>query len=196
MCGRGGRAARYRQEPHRERGRDAARSRGRGFLASCESHTHDVPFHVVARLLRRVFGVSDLDEDAGRAQVRARIPDADPEDLRCWTTYSESETQHPAAPNHRRCPPATVGGLTERRRPGADAPALYVIEDVHWIDEVSEAMLAEFVTAVPRSHSLVLMTYRPEYRGALSRTPGAHTDLPGAAELVADRGVDRRAAWE
>ena len=28
-------------------------------------------------------------------------------------------------------------------------PALYVIEDVHWIDEVSEAMLAEFVAVVP-----------------------------------------------
>ena len=51
------------------------------FIASCESHTREIPFHVVARLLRTVFGVSDLDEHAGRAQVRARIPDADPEDL-------------------------------------------------------------------------------------------------------------------
>jgi hypothetical protein len=54
-------------------------------------------------------------------------------------------------------------------------PAQYVIEDLHWIDEVSEAMLAEFVTVVPQSRSLVLITYRPEYRGALSRTPGAQT---------------------
>ena len=54
-------------------------------------------------------------------------------------------------------------------------PAHYVIEDVHWIDEVSEAMLAEFVMAVPQSRSLVLITYRPEYGGALSRTPGAQT---------------------
>ena len=49
-------------------------------------------------------------------------------------------------------------------------PALYVIEDVHWIDEVSEAMLAEFVTVVPQTQSLVLITYRPEYRGALTRS--------------------------
>jgi hypothetical protein len=54
-------------------------------------------------------------------------------------------------------------------------PAQYVIEDAHWIDEVSEAMLAELVMVVPQSRSLVLITYRPEYRGALSRTPGAQT---------------------
>ena len=44
-------------------------------------------------------------------------------------------------------------------------PAVYVIEDAHWIDEVSESMLAEFLTVIPQTPSLVLVTYRPEYRG-------------------------------
>ena len=57
----------------------------------------------------------------------------------------------------------------------AKAPAVYVIEDAHWIDEVSESMLAEFFTVIPQTPSLVLVTYRPEYRGALSRVPGAQT---------------------
>ena len=48
------------------------------------------------------------------------------------------------------------------------APALYVIEDVHWIDEVSESMLVDLIAALSRTPALVLMTYRPEYRGALS----------------------------
>ncbi len=52
-------------------------------------------------------------------------------------------------------------------------PAVYVVEDVHWIDEVSESMLAEFFTVIPQTPSLVLVTYRPEYRGALSRVAGA-----------------------
>ena len=34
-------------------------------------------------------------------------------------------------------------------------------------------MLADFLAVIPQTHSLVLVTYRPEYRGALSRTPGA-----------------------
>ena len=36
-------------------------------------------------------------------------------------------------------------------------------------------MLADFVTVIPQTPSLVLITYRPEYRGALSRVPGAQT---------------------
>ena len=51
------------------------------FTAFCESHARDIPFRVVARLLRAATGVSDLDASAARSQVRARVPDADPEDL-------------------------------------------------------------------------------------------------------------------
>ena len=57
----------------------------------------------------------------------------------------------------------------------AKAPAVYVVEDAHWIDEVSESMLADFVAVIPQTPSLVLVTYRPEYRGALSRVPGAQS---------------------
>src|SRR4029079_2169033 len=54
-------------------------------------------------------------------------------------------------------------------------PAVYVVEDAHWIDEVSESMLAEFLTVIPQTPSLVLVTYRPEYGGALARVHGAQT---------------------
>ena len=94
---------RHRQEPHRARGRDAGhRSRGRGVHStSCESHTREVPFHVVARLLRTVFGVSDLDEHAGRAQVRARDPRRQPR--------GSAAARRPARnrrPRRRHCPPS------------------------------------------------------------------------------------------
>ena len=54
-------------------------------------------------------------------------------------------------------------------------PAVYVIEDAHWIDEVSESMFADFLAVIPQTHSVVLITYRPEYRGALAQVPGAQT---------------------
>ncbi len=54
-------------------------------------------------------------------------------------------------------------------------PSLYVIEDAHWIDEVSESMFAEFLTVIPHTPSMVLITYRPEYEGALTRIHGAQT---------------------
>ena len=57
----------------------------------------------------------------------------------------------------------------------ANTPAVYVVEDAHWIDEVSESMLADFFTVIPQTPSLVLVTFRPEYEGALTRVHGAQT---------------------
>ena len=54
-------------------------------------------------------------------------------------------------------------------------PIVYVIEDAHWIDGISESMLAEFLSVVPQTPSLVLITYRPEYAGALAHTPRSQT---------------------
>ena len=62
----------------------AARAAARGvdvFTAFCESHASDIPFYAVARLLRAAAGVGDLDASAARTQIRARVPDAEPEDL-------------------------------------------------------------------------------------------------------------------
>ena len=64
-------------------------------------------------------------------------------------------------------------------------PAVYVVEDAHWIDEVSESMIAEFLTVIPQTHSLVLVTYRPEYRGALAGARSAN-DRACAAERFGD----------
>src|ERR1700742_3318332 len=38
-----------------------------------------------------------------------------------------------------------------------------------------DSMLTEFLTVIPQTPSLVLVTYRPEYRGALSRVPGTQS---------------------
>ena len=50
------------------------------FTTFCESHTSQVPFHAVARLLRAATGVEGLDTQVARDRVRDRISDADPED--------------------------------------------------------------------------------------------------------------------
>ncbi len=62
----------------------AALARRRGvevFTTFCESHTSQVPFHAVARLVRAATGVEGLDGQIARDRVRDRVPDADPEDL-------------------------------------------------------------------------------------------------------------------
>jgi hypothetical protein len=54
-------------------------------------------------------------------------------------------------------------------------PAVIVVEDAHWIDEVSESMIAGFLAVVPQTRSVALITYRPDYHGMLSRIPGTQT---------------------
>jgi class 3 adenylate cyclase len=146
------------------------------FTAFCESHTSQVPFHTVARLLRAVTGIKGLDPDAARARVRAQFPDAEPEDLLLFDDLLGTADPNVELPKidpdarRRRLTALVNAASLARERPG-----VYVIEDAHWIDEVSESMLADFFMVIPQTPSLVLVTYRPEYEGALARVHSAQT---------------------
>ena len=146
------------------------------FTAFCQSHTSDVPFYVVARLLRAAIRVADLDGPAARTQVRARVPEAEPEDLLLFDDLLGIADPEVALPKidpdaRRRRLTALVNAASLAR----ESPAVFVLEDVHWIDEVSESMLADFLTVIPQTPSLVLITYRPEYRGVLAHVGAAQT---------------------
>jgi class 3 adenylate cyclase len=146
------------------------------FTSFCESHTNQVPFHAVAQLLRAGTGAEGLDPDAARARIRAQAPDAEPEDLVLFDDLlgvAGTDMELPKIdPDARR---RRLTALVNAALLARETPALYIIEDAHWIDEVSESMLAEFLTVIPQTPSLVLVTYRPEYHGALTRVTGAHT---------------------
>jgi predicted ATPase len=146
------------------------------FTAYCESHATEIPFHVVARLLRAATGVSDLDGQEARDRVRDRIPDADPEDLLLFDDLlgiADPDITLPSIDPDARWRRLTA--LVNAASLARQAPAVYVIEDAHWIDEVSESMLTAFFAVIPQTPSLVLITYRPEYEGALARVHGAQT---------------------
>jgi adenylate cyclase len=146
------------------------------FATYCESHTRDIPFHVVAGLFRAGMEINDLDPGTARAQARDRFPDADPEDLALLEDLlgiRDTDVALPdiAADARRRRLTALVNAASLARTDRA----VYVIEDVHWIDEASEVLLAQFLAVIPQTPALVLITYRPEYRGALAQVPDAQT---------------------
>ncbi len=146
------------------------------FTAFCESHTSQVPFDTVARLLRAATGVKGLDPQAARARIRVQAPDAEPEDLLLFDDLlgiADPDVELPKVdPDARR---RRLTALVNAASLARETPAVYVIEDAHWIDEVSESMLGAFLTLIPQTPTLVIITYRPEYRGALSRAPGAQS---------------------
>jgi class 3 adenylate cyclase len=146
------------------------------FTTFCESHASQVPFHAVARLLRAATGVEGLDPDAARARIRALASEAEPEDLVLLGDLlgvADPDVELPKIdPDARRRRLTTlVNAMSLARK----SPALYVIEDVQWIDEVSESMLAGFLTVIPQTPSLVLVIFRPQYEGALARVHGSQT---------------------
>ncbi len=157
----------------------AALVAGRGvevFWTFCESHAGDIPFRVVAQLLRVRTGVADLDGEAARARVREQVPDADPQDLLLLDDLlgiADPDVPLPQVdPDARRRRLTALINTTSLTR---TTPALFIIEDAQWIDAISESMLADFLTVIPHTPSIVLITSRPEYRGALTRVHGAQT---------------------
>src|SRR4029077_16964931 len=120
------------------------------FTTFCESHASQVPFHVGARLLRAATGVEGLGAQAARDRLRDRVPDADPEDLLLLDDLLGIGDPDAVLPRidpdaRRRRLTALVNAASLAR----ETPAVYVVEDAHWIDEVSESMLADFLTVIP-----------------------------------------------
>ncbi len=146
------------------------------FSTFCESHTSQVPFHAVERLLRAATGVEGLDGRSARERVRDGLRGADPEDVLLLDDLlgiGDPDAVLPAIdPDARR---RRLTALLNTASLARETPAVYIIEDAHWIDEVSESLLADFLTVIRQTPSLVLVTYRPEYAGALARVHGGQT---------------------
>ena len=137
--------------------------------AFCEAHAREIPFYAAARMFREVIGVGDLRGQAARDRVRAHLPGADREDLLLLDdllAVGDPEIDPPAigADARRR----RLTALLNKASVARVAPVMYVIEDAHWIDEASEALIAEFLSDTRGTRALALVTYRPEYRGKLA----------------------------
>nr|WP_090274982.1 adenylate/guanylate cyclase domain-containing protein [Mycolicibacterium komanii]CRL67940.1 adenylyl cyclase class-3/4/guanylyl cyclase [Mycolicibacterium komanii] len=144
--------------------------------AYCESHTSQVPFHVVKKLFRSAVGVDGLDHASARALIEARRRDVDDEDQRLFEDFlaiAGSDVHLPQIdPDTRR---RRLSALVNAATLAMKTPAVYVVEDVHWVDEASESMLADLLAVIPQTPLLTVITYRPDYQGGLARVPGAQT---------------------
>src|ERR1700752_207012 len=161
------------------------------FSSYCEAHLSGNAFHAVGALLRASLGVAGMDDRDARARVRQVISAADPDDLVLLDDLlgiAEEGTLPPAIE-------ADAGGRRLTRLLNAasmarEQPALYIVEDVHWIDNASEAMLTEFAAVVPHTRSMLLVSYRPEYSGTLGHFTGAQTialrplNIPQTSSLI------------
>ena len=183
-CGRRGGIAGHRQKPSGARGcRDGQRPQCRSVHRVLRvAHQPSSPSMLVARLLRAAFGVDDLDAQAARDRVAAGFPAQTPRICCCLTTCWDRRPDCccPAIdPDARRRRLTALVNATSLAR---EAPAVYVVEDAHWIDEVSESMLAEFISVIPQTPSHGADHLPPRVSRPVDAGCGWTNDCPCTAE--------------
>ena len=146
------------------------------FTTFCESHTSQIPSTPSRGCCGRRPGSGSRRRRPPATRVRGQVPDTDPEDLLLLDDLLGIADPDVTLP--RIDPDARRRRLTALMNAASLArtnPAVYVIEDAHWIDEVSESMMADFLTVIPQTPSLVLSPTVPSIDGALTRVHGAQT---------------------
>ncbi len=139
--------------------------------SSAVSYGRAAPFLPVIELMKRYFGVDDRDDVRRvREKVTGKLLALD-EGLRPELTPLLALLDVPVDD------PAWKGLGAERQRRGTleavrrvllresqAQPLLLVVEDLHWIDDDTRALLESLVKTVASHPVLLLVNYRPEYR--------------------------------
>jgi class 3 adenylate cyclase/tetratricopeptide (TPR) repeat protein len=138
--------------------------------AHCPPHGHSLPMLPVVELTRDFFGVGERErpEEARRriAGTLVLLDEEFREDLPLafeLARFPDPERPVPAMePEVRR---RRVLDLVRRllQARSAREPAVLLFDDLHWIDEQSDAFLAELVDVVGETRTLLLLNFRPEY---------------------------------
>jgi class 3 adenylate cyclase/tetratricopeptide (TPR) repeat protein len=154
------------------------------YEAQAAAHARTVPFLMILQMLRAYFGVTegDVDEDARRkitgtvVRLDSALTDALPE---LFDFLGVPDPAHPAAVMDSETRQAHLLTIVSRvLQAGSTAePAVFVFEDLHWIDGGSETFLERWAEAIPETGILLLLNYRPEYQPPWVQRPG-YQQLP------------------
>jgi tetratricopeptide (TPR) repeat protein len=139
-----------------------------------EAHARRTAFGPVIDLLREYFHAGPLD-DAEAVQRRVHDQLLGLED--CETpllALLDVAVREPGwdaldpSPRHRRTLEALIRLLL---REAERQPVLVLVEDLHWIDAETQALLDSLVEAIGPARLLLLVSYRPEYRHGWTGAP-------------------------
>jgi class 3 adenylate cyclase/tetratricopeptide (TPR) repeat protein len=140
-------------------------------VGHCPSHGTQVPLLGYFNLMRNNFDVGDRDDPAtARAKITERFIRAYPalmeQDLPLICDFlGAPDLDHPLPPmapeeRQRRLRAWQSAGAQAR---GRQECAVLVFEDLHWVDQASEALFDSLVQTSANIRQMVLVTYRPEY---------------------------------
>ncbi|HKA67164.1 MAG TPA: adenylate/guanylate cyclase domain-containing protein [Solirubrobacterales bacterium] len=140
------------------------------FEAQAQSHGTSIPFMPVLQMLRAFFGIGERErEQLSREKIAGRALLLDPEfagDLPLMFDFlGVPDPERPLAQMSPEARQRALGGIVCRlvNAPSRRKTLVLVIEDLHWIDEGSNAMLAELASSIEATNTLAVVNFRPEY---------------------------------
>lgn len=152
---------------------------GIGLLGICQQHMRDVPFGPWQSIWRDLFGLTaELEPQAQAAAVISRIQSLCPNDDPAWRDGSialwlqamglpATDLPIPDADNLTQLPAELRQARLFRRicdvltRIAAERPLLLVLEDIHWADQLSLALLDEMAQSLHGFALSIVVTSRP-----------------------------------
>jgi class 3 adenylate cyclase/tetratricopeptide (TPR) repeat protein len=164
---------------------EQCRARGLAvYEAHCPSHGRVVPLLPILELLRGYFGVTHQDDDQrAREKIVGRLllldRELEPFLPVVFDFLGVPDPQHPAQAMEpavrQRQLFAFARQLVQAR--SAREPAVLFLDDAHWIDESSDAFVAEIADVVPGTRTMLLLNFRPEYSAEWMARP-SYQQLP------------------
>jgi len=140
------------------------------FEAQAQAHGTSTPFMPVLQMLRAFFGIGEREpEQLAREKIAGRALLLDPgfaEDLPLMFDFlGVPDPERPLAQLSAEARQRALARIVCRL---VDAPKRHktlvlAIEDLHWIDEGSNALLAELVDSITGTNTLAVFNFRPEY---------------------------------
>jgi predicted ATPase len=129
-----------------------------------------VPFFPVLALLRSYFGITDQDDPREARRKIAGTLLLHDEELKgilplVFEFLGVPDPERPVPEMDPESRQQSLFRVFSGICPCSREPTVILIEDLHWIDPGTELFLAQLAEAVPKTPTLLLVNYRPEYQG-------------------------------
>jgi adenylate cyclase len=148
------------------------------FEAQAQAHGQSIPYMPVLQMLRSFFGIGEREpEQLTREKIAGRSLLINPElAAELPLMFDFLGVPDPDRPVPQMSAEARQGALGQILCRLVNAPnrrktLVLIVEDLHWVDEGSNTMLAGLVASVEGTNTLALVNFRPEYSPAWIGSP-------------------------
>jgi class 3 adenylate cyclase/tetratricopeptide (TPR) repeat protein len=148
------------------------------FEAQAQAHGQAIPYMPVLQMLRAFFGIGEREpEQLAREKIAGRALLLDPgfaDDLPLMFDFlGVPDSERPVPQMSPEARQAALGGIVCRlvNAPSRRKTLVLMVEDLHWVDAGSEAMLADLVESIAGTKTLAVVNFRPEYTPPWADSP-------------------------